>query len=118
MISNPSLTVGQWLNILSRNTISIGQKSYQFKGLADLLAKASAPKSGDNLAGIAAENDQQRVAAQLLLAETPVKRFLEEPLIPYSSDAVTRLLFDEHDSDAFRWIEHDTLGELRNRLLD
>ena len=97
---------------------SIGHNSYKFKDLADVLAKASPPRSGDYLAEIAALDDQQRVAAQLLLAELPLRRFLEEPLIPYESDSVTRLLFDNYDSEAFRWVENDTLGEFRNRLLD
>lgn len=97
---------------------SIGHNSYKFKDLADILAKASPLRSGDYLAEIAAQDDQHRVAAQMLLAEIPLKRFLEEPLIPYESDSVTRLLFDNHDAEAFRWVENDTLGEFRNRLLD
>ncbi len=98
--------------------ISVGLNCYQFKNLADLLAKASPPRSGDSLAGIVAEDDERRVAAQMLLAQIPLKRFLEEPLIPYEDDSVTRLLFDEHDVGAFRLVENDKLGDFRNRLLD
>ncbi len=96
---------------------TVGQKSYGFKDLTDLLAKATPQRSGDYLAGIAARDDQERVAAQLLLADIPLKRFLEEPLIPPESDTVTKLLFEDHDTDVFRSIENDTVGEFRNRLL-
>lgn len=96
---------------------SIGGCSYRFKNLADLMAKASSVKSGDYLAGIAAETEEQRVVAQMLLANTPLKRFLEEPLIPPESDAVSRLIFDEHHAETFQKIENDTVGDLRNRLL-
>ena len=96
---------------------SVGQKSYHFRDLVDVMAKASPPRSGDYLAGIAAQDDEQRVAAQMLLAQIPLKRFLEEPLIPPESDSVTRLLFEQHDTDAFHSVANDTVGDFRNRLL-
>ena len=81
------------------------------------MAKASATKSGDNLAGIAAKSDEERVAAQLLLANIPLKRFIDEPLIPPESDSVSQLLLEEHNNEAFQMVENDTVGDLRNRLL-
>jgi ethanolamine ammonia-lyase large subunit len=79
--------------------------------LTTLLAKASPARSGDELAGIAAESAEERVAAQMKLADTPLKRFLNEPLIPYESDEITRLICDTHDSAAFAPISHLTVGE-------
>jgi ethanolamine ammonia-lyase large subunit len=86
--------------------------------LKTLLAKASPPRSGDELAGIAAESAEERVKAQMALADTPLKRFLAEPLIPYESDEVTRLICDSHDASAFAPISHLTVGEFREWLLD
>ncbi|HLX46653.1 MAG TPA: ethanolamine ammonia-lyase subunit EutB [Bryobacteraceae bacterium] len=83
-----------------------------------LLAKASPARSGDELAGIAAESAEERVSAQMVLADTPLKRFLAEPLIPYESDEVTRLICDSHDAAAFAPIAHLTVGEFREWLLD
>ena len=96
---------------------TLGQRRYVFDGLASLLAKASPPKSGDQLAGIAAASDEERVAARLALADVPLKNFLEEPLIPYEEDEVTRLILDQHDRAAFEHIGAFTVGELRNWLL-
>jgi ethanolamine ammonia-lyase large subunit len=83
-----------------------------------LLAKASPARSGDELAGIASESAEERVEAQMALADTPLKRFLAEPLIPYESDEVTRLICDSHDTAAFAPISHLTVGEFREWLLD
>jgi len=82
-----------------------------------LLAKATPARSGDQLAGIAAENDEQRIAAQMVLADVPLLRFLEEPLVPYESDEITRLILDEHDTDAFAPLANLTVGEFRDWLL-
>ncbi len=95
----------------------IGKRHYQFKDLVDVLAKASPARSGDFLSGIAAQNDEERVAAQMVLAETPLDRFLEEPIIPYNDDEVTRLLFDEHDNESYQPIRGLTVGEFRDWLL-
>jgi len=97
--------------------IDIGQTRYRFADLKTLLAKATPLRSGDCLAGIAAENASERVAAQRCLAEVPLKRFLEEPLIPYESDEVTRLIIDSHDAEAFAPVAHLTVGDFRNWLL-
>ncbi|MDR3393800.1 MAG: ethanolamine ammonia-lyase subunit EutB [Parasulfuritortus sp.] len=96
---------------------SVGQESYVFRDLKDLLAKATPARSGDYLAGVAAGSYAERVAARMCLAEVPLKRFLEEVLIPYESDEVTRLIFDTHDASAFSEISHLTVGDFRNWLL-
>ena len=85
--------------------------------LRDLLAKASPARSGDELAGLAAANAQERVRAQMRLADVPLKTFLNEPLIPYETDEVTRLICDSHDAAAFAPVAHLTVGEFRDWLL-
>jgi ethanolamine ammonia-lyase large subunit len=85
--------------------------------LRTLLAKASPARSGDELAGLAAASAEQRVRAQMQLADVPLKAFLLEPVIPYETDAVTRLICDSHDAAAFAPIAHLTVGELRDWLL-
>ena len=96
---------------------SIGCRGYAFDDLKDLLAKASPARSGDRLAGICAESDEERMAARLCLAELPLTVFLEEALVPYESDEVTRLIMDSHDAEAFRAVRSLTVGEFRNWLL-
>ena len=95
----------------------LGLQSYAFADLKELMAKASPARSGDYLAGVAAATDSERMAARLCLAEVPLTEFLQEPLIPYESDEVTRLILDSHKLDAFKEISHFTLGDLRNWLL-
>src|SRR5258707_6896675 len=85
--------------------------------LKTLLAKASPPRSGDELAGVAAHSAQERVRAQMELADVPLKRFLAEPIIPYEPDEVTRLICDSHDAAAFAPIARLTVGEFRDWLL-
>src|SRR5579863_8573594 len=85
--------------------------------LKALLAKATPRRSGDELAGIAAESAEERVTAQMELADVPLRRFLAEPLIPYETDEVTRLIVDTHDAEAFAPIAHLTVGEFREWLL-
>jgi ethanolamine ammonia-lyase large subunit len=87
------------------------------KDLKTLLAKASPARSGDELAGIAAASAEERVAAQMQLADTPLRRFLEEPLVAYETDEVTRLIFDSHDTSAFGPISGLSVGEFREWLL-
>ncbi len=96
---------------------TIDGKVYRFRDLKDLLAKASPARSGDYLAGLAAVDYEERVAAQMALAELPLKTFLSEALIPYESDEVTRLIIDQHDRQAFAAISHLTVGDFRNWLL-
>lgn len=85
--------------------------------LAELLAKASPLRSGDVLAGIAAESEEERVRAQMALAEVPLQRFLDEPIIPYEKDEVTRLILDDHNTESFQFLKSFTVGDFRNWLL-
>lgn len=94
-----------------------GTTTHVFTSLADLLAKASPPRAGDRLAGIAAETAQECVAARLALADVPLKTILANPLIDYDDDEVTRLIIDTHDQDAFAAISSLTVGEFRDVLL-
>ena len=96
---------------------TLGHRHYQFRDLKDVLAKASPARSGDQLAGIAAESAEQRVAAQMVLADVPLERFLQEPLIAYESDEITRLICDEHDANAFAPVSSLTTGQFRDWLL-
>src|SRR6267154_4058878 len=91
--------------------------SWVFRDLKDVMAKATADRSGDRLAGVAADSYAERMAARMCLAELPLKRFLQECVIPYESDEVSRLIIDTHDAAAFAPIAHLTVGELRNWLL-
>ena len=85
--------------------------------LPRLLALASPPRSGDELAGVAAESREQRVRAQMELADVPLARFLSEPLIPYETDEVTRLILDSHDATAFAPLRNFSVGQFREWLL-
>jgi ethanolamine ammonia-lyase large subunit len=96
---------------------SIGNRRYSFGSLRELLAMATPLRSGDVLAGIAAESAEERVAAQCALADVPLTRFLEEEIVPYESDEVTRLIMDSHDAEAFAPVRSLTVGEMRNWLL-
>lgn len=98
-------------------TQTVGSCRYRFPDLKTLLARASPERSGDQLAGVAARTAEERVAACLALAETPLARFLEEPLVPYETDEVTRLILDTHDRDAFTPVAGLTVGEFRDWLL-
>src|SRR4051812_25596235 len=95
----------------------VSNNSYTFENLKVLLAKASPARSGDQLAGIAAVNEEERVAAQLALADVPLHRFLDEPLIPYKDDEVTRVIIDRHDRSAFEPVSQLTVGDFRDWLL-
>jgi len=95
----------------------VGGVRYTFDSLAQLLARATPARSGDQLAGIAARSAQERVAAQMALADLPLKRFLAEAIVPYETDEVTRLIFDTHDAAAFAPIASFTVGDLRDWLL-
>src|SRR6185437_7675611 len=95
----------------------IAAKSYVFDDLRDLLAKATAPRSGDRLAGIAADSAEQMIAARIALADVPLKRFLDETVVAYEDDEVTRLIIDGHDPAAFAPISSLTVGGFRDWLL-
>ncbi len=96
---------------------TIRQHNYVFNDLKTLLAKASPHRSGDVLAGLAAESYQQRIAAQMALANVPLKAFLNDAIIPYETDDVTRLIIDTHNANVFAPISHFTVGDLRDWLL-
>ena len=100
-----------------RYRTTLGGQVFGFADLRQVMACASPPRSGDALAGIAAAGAQQRMAARYVLAETPLARFLDEALVPYEEDDVTRLIIDTHDAAAFAPVAHLTVGDLRNWLL-
>lgn len=97
---------------------TLGGTSYVFEGLVDLMAKATPTRSGDQLAGCAAESDAERVAAAWALADEPLATFLDEVVVPYESDEITRLIIDSHDTAAFAPVAHLTVGGLRDWLLE
>ena len=94
-----------------------GGERWHFQDLKCLLAAATPLRSGDVLAGVAACSDTERVAAQMALADLPLKAFLNEAVIPYESDEVSRLILDNHDASAFALVSHLTVGDFRNWLL-
>ncbi|SME88117.1 ethanolamine ammonia-lyase subunit EutB [Desulfovibrio gilichinskyi] len=87
------------------------------KSLRTLLALASPLRSGDVLAGVAAGTEEERILAQIELSEVPLTRFLNEPVIAYEKDEVTRLIIDDHDKEAFAPVSSFTVGEFRDWLL-
>ncbi|WP_066272704.1 ethanolamine ammonia-lyase subunit EutB [Hydrogenophaga palleronii] len=95
----------------------VGAQTYRFDDLRTLLARASPARSGDQLAGLAAASRQERVAAQMALAELPLAHFLNDAVVPYEDDEVTRLIMDTHDAAAFAPVAHLTVGDFRNWLL-
>src|SRR5580692_7685649 len=106
---------GSGTSMVYRHTIAA--HSYVFDDLRDLLAKATPPRSGDRLAGIAADSAEQMIAARMALADVPLHTFLQETVIPYEDDEVTRLIVDGHDGAAFAPIAALTVGSFRDFLL-
>ncbi|WP_269620543.1 ethanolamine ammonia-lyase subunit EutB [Zhongshania sp. BJYM1] len=98
-------------------SVNLGQQHYVFADLKTLLAKATPARSGDVLAGVAASNNQERVAAQYALADLPLRHFLNNVVIPYEDDEVTRLIIDSHNATAFMPVAHLTVGGFRDWLL-
>ena len=96
--------------------VAIGTRSYLFSDLKELMAKATPPRSGDRLAGLAAESMEEMMAARMALADLPLRTFLHEALIPYETDEVTRLIVDSHDAAAFAAVASLTVGEFRDWL--
>jgi len=97
-------------------TVMFG-KTYQFKDLNEVQAKASEQKSGDELAGLAAETREQRAAAKIVLSETPLADIRTHPAVPYEIDDVTRVIQDQVNETVYREIEHWTVGDLRDFLM-
>lgn len=93
-------------------------KVYHFRSLGEVLAKASPERSGDRLAGIAACDENERVAAQSCLSDILLNDFVTEPVIPYEQDEVTRLICDSWSPESFQRISHHTIGSFREFLLD
>ena len=99
-------------------SLQIGARRHFFADLKTLMAKASPRRSGDEVAGVAARDAEERVAAQCLLAEVPLDRFVSDPIIPPEVDEVTRLILDRHDAAAFSTVAGMTVGAFREWLLD
>ena len=102
---------------MSKFKYVLGHETFQFESLAQLMAKATPLRSGDVLAGVAANTEKERAVAQLCLADVPLKEFLNQALVDYEEDEITRLIMDEHDAAAFHLISHLTVGDFRNYLL-
>ena len=96
---------------------TLGRTRHTFGSLRELMAKATPLRSGDVLAGVAADSAEERAAAQLLLADVPLAAFLRYPLIPYETDEITRLILDTHDRVAFAPVANLTVGQFRDWLL-
>jgi ethanolamine ammonia-lyase large subunit len=97
--------------------LTLGGTTHEFRDLKTLLAKATPLRSGDQLAGVAAANAEERVAAQLCLAEVPLAQFLGEAVIPAEEDQVTRLILEQHDASAFAVVSDLSVGGFRDWLL-
>ena len=96
---------------------SVGTTTYAFADLREVMAKATPPRSGDRLAGLAASTMEECVAARMALADLPLSAVLDEPLVPYERDEVTRLILDTHDVRAFAPVRAMTVGAFREHLL-
>ncbi len=96
---------------------AVGTTRYVFDDLKTILARASPDRSGDRLAGLTARSGEERVAARMALAELPLSTFLDEALVPYADDEVTRLIHDTHDAKAFAPVKSLTVGSFRDWLL-
>src|SRR3984957_19831630 len=101
--------------MLLRHTID--GEVYNFQDIKTLLAKATPARAGDELAGIAAGSSVERVAAQMVLADLPLTVFLNDAIVPYETDEVTRLIFDTHERSAFAPVANLTVGGFRDVLL-
>ena len=100
-----------------RYRTTIQHQVFDFDDLRQVMACASPARSGDYLAGVGAATAQQRMAARHVLADTPLRQFLSEALVPYEEDNITRLILDGHDAAAFAPVAHRTVGDFRNWLL-
>ncbi len=102
---------------MTRYAVDLAGTRHNFASLVQVLAAASPDRSGDRLAGIAADSMEQRVAARFILADLPLATILGEAVVPYEADEVTRLIVDRHDVGAFAAISHLTVGSFREWLL-
>src|ERR1700733_7134465 len=102
---------------MARWSCKVAARTHEFGSLQELMAKATPRRSGDELAGVAAASAEERVAAQLCLADVPLTQFLEEPLVPYEIDEVTRLIVDSHSSTAFTPVASLAVGQFREWVI-
>ena len=102
---------------MAQYSVLLGGEQHAFKDLKDVLACASPLRSGDRLAGVAADSNERCVAARYVLADLPLKTFLQDLVVPYEDDEVTRLIVDSHDAVAFAPVSHMTVGQFRDWLL-
>jgi ethanolamine ammonia-lyase large subunit len=102
---------------MTQYTHMVGARTYAFADLRTLMARATPARSGDALAGLMASSAEERVAAQMALAALPLVTFLNDVVVPYEADEVTRLIIDGHDAAAFAAISGLTVGDFRNWLL-
>jgi ethanolamine ammonia-lyase large subunit len=93
-------------------------KSYKFKSIKEVLARANEARSGDELAGIAARSERERVAAKMVLADLTLRDLRENPVVAHELDEVTRVIDDGLDRDAYEAIANKTVGEFREWILD
>ena len=93
-------------------------KTYQFRSLKEVLAKANEEKTGDSLAGLGAENAQERIAAKVVLSAVTLHDLRENPAVPYEQDEVTRIIQDDVNDAVYRRIQNWTVAELREWILD
>src|SRR5262245_63047314 len=93
-------------------------KTFRFRDVRDVMAKANEEKSGDRLAGVAAETALERVAAKLVLSELTLADLYENPCVPYAEDAITRLIWDELSRPIYEEVKGWTIGRLREHALD
>src|SRR5271155_4490908 len=91
---------------------------FVFSDLRELFAKANEEKSGDQLAGIAAGSERERVAAKRQVADLPLASIVQQPLIDPDTDEVSRLILDSYDQEAFQPLKSLTIGEFREYILD
>ena len=98
-------------------TVLLGNR-YKFSSIKEVLAKANEQKSGDSLAGIAAANAKERIAAKEVLSDLTVEEITAEPAVPANEDAVTRIILGDLDTKEYDKIKSLTIGELREAILD
>ena len=100
-----------------RLSVTLGGHSYSFHDVREVMGKANDEKSGDRLAGVAAETPQERVAARVVLSHLTVRDICEHPAVPYEQDEVTRLILDDLNMRIYRQYQDMPIGTLRELIL-
>lgn len=98
-------------------TCTIRGAAWSFRSVKEVLAKANPRKSGDDLAGVSARDDVERVAARAVLSRITLAELRENPVVPYEADEITRIVEDHLDAAAFRAVKDLTVGQFREWLL-